>query len=301
MGPLVLVALAPGRLERFPGDRVALSCAVLQMQRMIPKRHRHTPRCVPWPPCWCLMVLLTGCLRAAGRPNPRGIRIASSGLCATQRDCPLEIHEHGLSLAHAHGGTGAEYLRFTAGQGTHIYLQYDLTPSFVIHELECEIWPRSDRLGPRVPAAAVLPRVRQQDGQPLRLLLRGDAYAEAGSWQRLQVRDARRLLQREIINYCAERTVAIDARDAYVDALILDVYSGPGLTQVWIDDLDVQGQVPVPDERRHDTLPEGAASQSQTPVAEVPLGPRTHRRLPEFSTSDPTAGRIAGAGQGAGF
>ena len=35
----------------------------------------------------------------------------------------------------------------------------------------------------------------------------------------------------------------VDGREAYVDAVLLNVYGGPGVTNVWIDDLEVAGHV----------------------------------------------------------
>ena len=32
---------------------------------------------------------------------------------------------------------------------------------------------------------------------------------------------------------------AVDVSDAYVDRLVLNAYSGPGLTKIWVDDLEV--------------------------------------------------------------
>ena len=37
----------------------------------------------------------------------------------------------------------------------------------------------------------------------------------------------------------------VDDRGAYVDALLLNIYGGPGTTNVWIDDLAVAGHVPL--------------------------------------------------------
>ena len=31
----------------------------------------------------------------------------------------------------------------------------------------------------------------------------------------------------------------VDIKDAYIDALILNVYSGPGQNEIWIDDLEI--------------------------------------------------------------
>ena len=36
----------------------------------------------------------------------------------------------------------------------------------------------------------------------------------------------------------------VDDREAYLDAVLLNVYGGPGATNVWIDDLEVAGHVP---------------------------------------------------------
>ena len=35
----------------------------------------------------------------------------------------------------------------------------------------------------------------------------------------------------------------VDDREAYLDAVLLNVYTGPGVSNVWIDDLEVAGHV----------------------------------------------------------
>ena len=54
-----------------------------------------------------------------------------------------------------------------------------------------------------------------------------------------------RLLARQIRSLHNQLGPNVDGREAYVDAVLLNVYGGPGVTNVWIDDLDIAGYVSV--------------------------------------------------------
>ena len=181
------------------------------------------------------------------------------------RDCPLEIHEHGLCLEQAHRGAGSETMRFTAGQGEQVLWIYQLQPAFVIPEFEAQLWVRGAKPGPRLLLRVVLPHTRRRDGLH-HVLLPGDTYRNAGAWQLLRVRDARALLQQELVKHHAEHHELLDTRDAYIDAVVINAYSGPGRHQLWVNDLEVIGEAPVPLERLTrlgETIREAHASEGE--------------------------------------
>ena len=161
-------------------------------------------------------------------------------------DCGLEITRHQRTFDEAHSGQGCEWLRIQAGHGTYVHLVHAVSPSRVIAELIPQVWIKSDRKGLQVYARVVLPRAIGKDGQPLTALLPGELYHDVGSWQRLRVNEIRLQLDRQVRILRApgtgrEMSVDVDPGEAYVDALVLNAYGGPGVTNVWIDDLEMDG------------------------------------------------------------
>jgi hypothetical protein len=141
----------------------------------------------------------------------------------------------------AHTGKRSEFFQLDAEPGTFIYYVYDVGRAPVSDELNTTLWVKANRPGTQLLCRVVLPHERDPNdvGQPLTVLAKGDKYQLTGRWQQLALRqpDKRLREQQQILQ--AEMKRAVDMTDAYVDRLVLNVYSGPGLTEVWVDDLEV--------------------------------------------------------------
>jgi hypothetical protein len=141
----------------------------------------------------------------------------------------------------AHGGQRSEYLQFQAEQGKFIHYTYDVGRAPVTDDLNVTIWVKGSRPGVQLLCRVVLPYERdpQHLDQPLTLIVEGDAYQRTGRWDPLTLRQPVKKLrdQQQKIQFDAKRE--INVKDAYVDRVILNVYGGPGLTDVWTDDLEV--------------------------------------------------------------
>src|SRR5260370_38038564 len=72
---------------------------------------------------------------------------------------------------------------------------------------------------------------------------------------------------------------AFDFTDAYVDGLVLNVYGGPGLTDVWIDDVEV-GPITGPNPFQPAVRPVGPADAQ--PVKIPAARPEGKGLLPEI-------------------
>ena len=101
-----------------------------------------------------------------------------------------------------------------------------------------------DRTGLQLLARVVLPRSRDpQTGGPMTVLLRGDVYDRSGLWQQLTIREADQLLERQVRVLRSQFGPDVDAREAYADLLVVNAYGGTGVTNLWIDDLELRGQI----------------------------------------------------------
>src|SRR5207245_6473842 len=109
----------------------------------------------------------------------------------------------------------------------------------IIDELSTSSWLIVRRPGAQLVVRVVLPNERDPNSldQRLSTVIRGDVYRMAGKWQRLDVARPVALLKQQQQFMQAQYKRPIDTSGAFIDTLVLNVYSGPGPTELWIDDL----------------------------------------------------------------
>ena len=159
-------------------------------------------------------------------------------------DAPYEVDKHRRLADGGRHGPGCEHLRLRAPGGTFIYAATPIPPARIIEELRPSLWVRADRPGIQLLARLVFPHaVDPASGQPVTSYLRGSAYENVGGWQQLRFESLPMLLARQLRAVRLEHGAEVETREAYIDQLLLNVYGGPGVTNVWIDGLEVQGIV----------------------------------------------------------
>jgi hypothetical protein len=153
---------------------------------------------------------------------------------------PKEL-AHLLTEETAHNGIRSELISLEAQQGTYIHYSYGVGRAPIVDELAVSVWIKSNRPGIQILARVVLPRERNPKdlAQPLTVLLQGDSYSSTSRWQQLTVRQPVKLLRNQQQLLRAQLKREVSTADAYVDRVVLNVYGGPGATQVWTDDLVV--------------------------------------------------------------
>jgi len=161
-----------------------------------------------------------------------------------ESDASVQIREHVRTGRNAHSGRRSEFLQITASLGTHVYFWHKTGCARIVDELKPSIWVKSDRAGLQLMVRIVLPRVKDpKTGAPLTTLIRGATYTDVGSWQQLVVDRIPQLLTRQVRILRSQIGPHVDAREAYVDLVVLNAYGGRGVTSVWVDDLVVAGFV----------------------------------------------------------
>ncbi len=159
-------------------------------------------------------------------------------------DARYRIQQHRRLPGEAHTGEGCERVSVAGNQGTYVYLSHEVGRPRVIDELMPTVWIKSDRPGLQILARVVLPRTEDpRSGRPVSTLILGSTYTKVGHWQQLRIDDVPRLLARQvrILRTQPQLGPGVDGREAYLDRILLNVYGGPGVTNVWIDDLDIAG------------------------------------------------------------
>ncbi|MCB9939224.1 MAG: hypothetical protein H6823_13355 [Planctomycetaceae bacterium] len=149
----------------------------------------------------------------------------------------LVSHERDFTVAHS--GKGSEHIRLWSGQGTYAYLAHPVAPARIIGELVPSLWVKADQPGLRLLLRVVLPRAKTRDGKTLTIMLDGEFYTQPGAWQRLHVRDLKKTLEAQVRIHRLRGPV--DEREAYIDHVVLNAYTGPGTTEIWTDDLELVG------------------------------------------------------------
>src|SRR5437588_533679 len=91
------------------------------------------------------------------------------------------------------------------------------------------------------------PRPTPLTRKPPTALIKADEYQITGRWQQLQLRQPMKRLREQLQLMRADQRRDVIGEGAYIDRLVLNVWSGKGMTQVWIDDMEVS---PVEETKR---------------------------------------------------
>jgi hypothetical protein len=141
----------------------------------------------------------------------------------------------------ARTGQRCEHLQLNADPGSFIYYLYPTQRAPLNDDLSVRVWIRSTRPGLQLLGRLVLPLEHnpKKPTEPLTTLLRGDQYQNVGRWQPLELRQPVKIAteQRQLLRLDMKRDINFSG--AYIDCLYLNVYGGPGKTELWIDDLEI--------------------------------------------------------------
>ncbi len=156
-------------------------------------------------------------------------------------DVPFDEIIHVTTSQVWHDGQRSEYISLQAKTGNFIYYQYPTGRAPLGEELSAGLWLKANRPGVQLLARIVLPNERDPNNLDNRLTtyIRGDAYRNAGRWQHLDLGRGVALAKQQQQLMQAQLKRPVNFADAYIDALVLNVYAGPGPTEVWIDDLEI--------------------------------------------------------------
>lgn len=200
-----------------------------------------------------LAALLAGALRPASASAQsawyEGFEGPQTSWQAGPSDLQYKVEQHQRARGDAHTGQGSELLAIQAGPGSYLHFTHSAGRAQVIDELLITVWVKASRPGVQLLAVVTLPRsIDPRTGRPVTILIAGSSFATAGSWQQLRLGNVPHLVARETRLIRAQLGPSIDDREAYVEHVVLNVYTGTGLSQCWIDDLDVAGFVARPAE-----------------------------------------------------
>ncbi len=215
------------------------------------------------------------------------------------------ILDHRRVQGEVHTGKGCEWLRLAANGDTSVQIAHDVGRPSIIDELMPSVWIKSDKAGLQIAARIVLPRtIDPQTGRPAAAIITGASYSDAGRWQELRITDVPRLLARQIRLLRMQLGPNVDQREAYVDAILLNINCGSDVANVWIDDLDIAGYVSASGSAQAQTVnpaprvgKDVAASSGWAPKGNI-AGPQLTGPVDGDKTKDGTVNSISPASRG---
>jgi hypothetical protein len=179
---------------------------------------------------------------------------------------------HEIADATAHTGQYSEHLQINSEQGSYIYYYYPTGKAPLTDELSISLWLKANRPAIQLMARLVLPKERNPNNldEPLTTLLRGDLYQPVSRWQRLELRRPPKLAKQQQQYMRAQLQRDVDFTDAYIDRIMLNAYAGPGLTDLWVDDLEIG---PVTDTATFQATSREAGAVQLQPPGTLPHSP----------------------------
>jgi hypothetical protein len=169
-------------------------------------------------------------------------------------------------------GQRCEFIRVKVESGNCVHYTYDAGRAPVTDELKASLWVRANRPGIQLLARVVLPHEPNPEriDESLTVLVRGDTYQQAGRWQRLDLPRPSKLLREQQQLLRAQLKRDVNTADAYIDRLVLNVNAGPGVNEVWVDNLEIG---PVLEPAAYKTAGRDAPAKAATLVPSPRGGP----------------------------
>ncbi len=172
-------------------------------------------------------------------------------------DCDARVTAHKHLADGGVDGRGCEIITLTATNGSEAILVYPIEPVRAIDDLTANLSVMSAREGARIGFRVRFPYLRSKESnRPVAVIVYGADYDDTGSFASIGVGLIEADLRLKMIAVRREYGATADLSDPYVDAVVINAYSGPGTTTLRLDELSVDGMVTVGDYGRVPSLPE---------------------------------------------
>lgn len=138
-------------------------------------------------------------------------------------------------------------IEFTNGHGSELLVVSEPEPALIIDELNFHVRCWSDHPGIGLMVRAVLPETQNPDGSgPMTVMIAGPTTNVVGQWSELSFDEngesqLAREFQRQLWGLRRQLGQHLSAQNAYVDQVILNLYSGPGSQKVYVEPPRVSG------------------------------------------------------------
>ncbi len=206
---------------------------------------------------WCLLAIASGWFASpvAGQlydaldTHPPRWHLATS-------DCDARITKQSHLITGGVAGGACESIHFTASNGTEAKFVYLIEPVLPLDDLTANVKVMSARPGASIGFRIRFPYLKDPaTKKPVSVTVYGASYQSAGEFAAIGVGLIEKPLRLKHVSLRSEYGVAADLSDSYVDAIVINAYSGPGKSAIRIDELRVDGLIPVGDQRGENETP----------------------------------------------
>jgi hypothetical protein len=164
-----------------------------------------------------------------------------------ESDASAQLTLQEISITSPHTGQTSELLQVASGNGTFTYIAYPIEPCVVVEEFQPRLWARCASAGLRIGVRIVLPSsFHPVTGGRLTAIAWGDTYSDPGQWQVLKLTNLQKQFEAEVIALRQRYGPSIVIEDAFIDSIVMNVFTGPGNYRLLIDDLNLQGHISLP-------------------------------------------------------
>ena len=156
----------------------------------------------------------------------------------------VEVKQHDVSNQIFKSQPTSEHLQLVldaaTGDAAFVNYEYPTPPAPVTPALSASVWVKATRRGVQLRARVVLPKEPDpaRPETPLTVPIVGKSYDRTG-WDKLTIENVPELLGKHLPAVRALVGREVNTEGAYIDRLVLNVYTGPGPVDVWVDDLDI--------------------------------------------------------------
>ena len=170
--------------------------------------------------------------------------------------------DHSISAEHNKSAPTSEYIkidaRSTPGATSLPYVDYyyKTPPAPIDAALRASVWVKAYREGIQVKARLVFPKERDPNNPDAALtsIIAGDRYNSPRRWQQLGFGNLEKAVNDHLLIVRSRLKRELDTTGAYIDRIIVNTFAGDGISEVWLDDLEI-GPVfseTIPDRKRSD-------------------------------------------------
>ena len=165
-----------------------------------------------------------------------------------------------------------QLFKFDAGTGRKLMIAQPITPSFIIPELKASVTIKSMRRGVQLHARIVLPHNPLPDGEPMSVVLNGPVSKLQGRKETLSftgTRSLHQLLEDQLWLLRSQHQREVTLRDAYVDQIWLNIYTGKGDSKIEVGEAALTGIVEATQIANQQSFADNTASHISSQASTV--------------------------------
>lgn len=187
-------------------------------------------------------------------------------------DCEARVSQQTHLVRGGVSGGSCESIHFTAVNGSEAQLIYPIEPVLPIDDLTARVKVMSAKPGASIGFRIRFPYIRDPSTRKaVAVTVYGATYQSPGEFASIGVGLIEKPLRLKYVALRSEYGQRVDLGDPYVDAVVINAYSGPGTTAIRLDELRVDGMLALGQEKIPSEMNRGGASGTTQPALDAPV------------------------------